>query len=107
MDVRFLNNPYYQPGLRDKNGLEFEVQEYIKGTQYAMPFLEKFTNLVMYLVPKYIKEGKSYLTIAIGCSGGKHRSVFMAHMLAESLRQQGFKVSEFHRDIKIEKKEVW
>ncbi len=107
MDVRFLANPYYEPELKNKTGLDAEVQEYIKKSPFAMEFLEKFTDMVMYLIPKYIKEGKSYLTIAVGCSGGKHRSVFMAHSLAETLRTKKLKVSEFHRDIKIEKKEVW
>ncbi len=107
MDVRFLENPYYQPELKNKTGLDAEVQEFIKKSPFAIEFLEKFTDMVMYLIPKYIKEGKSYLTIAVGCSGGKHRSVFMAHSLAETLRTKKLKVSEFHRDIKIEKKEVW
>ena len=107
MDVRFLANPYYQPELKNKTGLDAEVQDYIKKSPFAVEFLEKFTDMVMYLIPKYIKEGKSYLTIAVGCSGGRHRSVFMAHSLAETLRTKNLKVSEFHRDIKIEKKEVW
>lgn len=107
MDVRFLKNPYYEPELKTKTGLDGEVQEFIKQSPFAMEFLQKFTDMVIYLIPKYILEGKSYLTIAVGCSGGKHRSVFMAHSLAETLRNKNFKVSEFHRDIKIEKKEVW
>ena len=65
------------------------------------------TDMISYMVPKYIKEGKSYLTIAIGCTGGKHRSVFMANKLAKNLLEKKFKVSEFHRDIQIVKKEVW
>ena len=107
MDVRFLKNPYYVAALREKTGLDKEVQDYIKKSPHASNFLKKFMDLVVYLVPKYIKEGKSYLTIAVGCSGGKHRSVFMAHSLAEILREKGFKVSEFHRDINIIKKETW
>lgn len=107
MDVRFLKNPYYVAALREKNGLDKEVQDYIKKSPHALNFLKKFTEIVVYLVPKYIKEGKSYLTIAVGCSGGKHRSVFMAHSLAEILREKGFKVSEFHRDLNIVKKETW
>ncbi|MDR0953053.1 MAG: RNase adapter RapZ [Elusimicrobiota bacterium] len=107
MDVRFLANPYYQPELRNKTGLDPEVSDFITKAPNALSFLEKFTDLIMFLIPKYIKEGKSYLTIAIGCSGGKHRSVFMAHNLAHTLAEKGFNVSEFHRDIEIEKKEVW
>lgn len=107
IDVRFLKNPYYQAALREKNGLDKEVQDYLKKVPYTLTFLKRFTDMILYLIPKYIKEGKSYLTIAVGCSGGKHRSVFMAHSLAEVLRQKGFKVSEFHRDLDIVKKEVW
>jgi len=107
MDVRFLKNPYYIQDLRDKNGLDAEVAQYILAAPDAKDFLQKFTDMVLYLIPKYIKEGKSYLTVALGCSGGRHRSVFMARALAENLKAKGFKAAEFHRDIKIEKKEVW
>ena len=107
IDVRFLVNPYYEPSLRNKTGLDKEVQEYIEKSPEALEFLKKMTDMVSYLVPKYIKEGKSYLTIAIGCTGGKHRSVFMASKLAQNLAEKNFKVSQFHRDIQIEKKEVW
>jgi len=107
IDVRFLTNPYYQTDLRDKTGLDEDVAEYIRKSPDAEDFLAKITDMVLYLIPKYIKEGKSYLTIAIGCSGGRHRSVFTAHSLAQNLRGKGFNVAEFHRDIKIEKKEVW
>ena len=107
MDVRFLKNPYYVDAFRNKNGLDADVAEFIQKSPDSMDFLQKFTDLVLYLIPKYIKEGKSYLTIAVGCSGGRHRSVFMVHTLAGNLRAKGFKASEFHRDVKIEKKEVW
>jgi UPF0042 nucleotide-binding protein len=107
MDVRFLSNPYYDESLRNKTGLDKEVQEYIMKDSESGDFLKKFTDFILYLAPKYVKEGKSYLTIAVGCTGGKHRSVFVARALAESLAASGFRVSEFHRDIKIEKKEVW
>jgi len=107
MDVRFLKNPYYEAELREKNGLDEDVADFIRKSPDAQEFLQKFTDMVLYLIPKYIKEGKSYLTIAVGCSGGRHRSVFMAHNLAENLRAKGLNVSEFHRDVKIVKKEVW
>ena len=107
MDVRFLRNPYYVPELREKNGLDKEVQEYILKSPYTKTFIKKFTDMIVYLLPKYIKEGKSYLTISVGCSGGKHRSVFMAHHLALALQKRGFDCSETHRDIDIVKKEVW
>ncbi|MBQ7909128.1 MAG: RNase adapter RapZ [Elusimicrobiaceae bacterium] len=99
MDVRFLPNPYYIAELREKTGLDKEVQDYILSFKESQEFADKFADLIKYLIPKYIKEGKSYLTIAIGCTGGKHRSVFMAHQLAETLKKHGFSASEFHRDI--------
>ncbi|MBP5429289.1 MAG: RNase adapter RapZ [Elusimicrobiaceae bacterium] len=99
MDVRFLPNPYYIPALKNKTGLDKPVQDYILSFKETGEFATKFTNLVKYLIPKYIKEGKSYLTIAMGCTGGKHRSVFMAHELVKRLKEEGLNASEFHRDI--------
>ena len=99
MDVRFLPNPFYIPELRDKTGLDKEVQNYIMSFKETQEFAEKFADLIKYLIPKYIKEGKSYLTIAMGCTGGKHRSVFMAHELAQRLAKAGLNATEFHRDI--------
>ncbi len=99
MDVRFLPNPYYVPELREKTGLDKEVQAYISSFKETKEFAEKFADLIKYLIPKYIKEGKSYLTIAMGCTGGKHRSVFMAHELAQRLAKAGLNATEFHRDI--------
>ena len=99
MDVRFLPNPYYVPALKNKTGLDKPVQDYISSFKETEEFASKFTSLVKYLIPKYIKEGKSYLTIAMGCTGGKHRSVFMAHELAKRLNEAGLTASEFHRDI--------
>lgn len=99
MDVRFLPNPYYVADLKEKTGLDEDVQKYIMSFKESQEFAGKFADLIKYLIPKYIKEGKSYLTIAMGCTGGKHRSVFMAHKLAEYLNQLGLSASEFHRDI--------
>lgn len=101
MDVRFLPNPYYVPELKEKTGLDKAVQDYIMSFKDAKEFATKFADLIKYLIPKYIKEGKSYLTIAMGCTGGKHRSVFMAHKLAEYLNKLGLSASEFHRDIEL------
>lgn len=101
MDVRFLPNPYYIPELKEKTGLDKAVQDYIMSFKETGEFIEKFADLIKYLIPKYIKEGKSYLTIAMGCTGGHHRSVFMAHELAQRLRKAGLTASEFHRDIGI------
>lgn len=99
MDVRFLPNPYYIQELKEKTGLDKEVQQYILSFKESQEFADRIADLIKYLIPKYIKEGKSYLTIAMGCTGGKHRSVFMAHQLAETLKKQGINASEFHRDI--------
>ena len=99
MDVRFLPNPYYVPALKNKTGLDKPVQDYISSFKETEEFASKFTSLVKYLIPKYLKEGKSYLSIAMGCTGGKHRSVFMAHELAKRLNEAGLTASEFHRDI--------
>lgn len=99
MDVRFLPNPYYVPGLKEKTGLDKEVQDYILSFKETKDFLDRYTDLIEYLIPKYIKEGKSYLTIAMGCTGGKHRSVFMAHELSQRLRKIGLNATEYHRDI--------
>lgn len=99
MDVRFLPNPYYVKELKEKTGLDKAVQDYILSFPDSQEFADRFAELIKYLIPRYIKEGKSYLTVAMGCTGGKHRSVFMAHQLAETLRKQGLSASEFHRDI--------
>ena len=101
MDVRFLPNPYYIPELRTQTGLDKPVQDYILSFKETHEFIDKFTDLIQYLIPKYMKEGKSYLTIAIGCTGGQHRSVFMAHEIAQRLSKMGLTASEFHRDIEV------
>ena len=101
MDVRFLPNPYYVKDLKEKTGLDKPVQDYIMSFPDAQEFATRFADLIKYLIPKYITEGKSYLTIAMGCTGGKHRSVFMAHQLAAYLNKLGLSASEFHRDIGI------
>ncbi len=101
MDVRFLPNPYYVPELRTQTGLDKPVQDYILSFKETHEFIDKFTDLIQYLIPKYMKEGKSYLTIAIGCTGGQHRSVFMAHEIAQRLSKMGLTASEFHRDIEV------
>jgi UPF0042 nucleotide-binding protein len=99
MDVRFLPNPHYLPGLRRKTGLDEPVQRYILAQPIARKFLHDWLKLINKLLPHYVKEGKSYLTIAIGCTGGRHRSVFCTRWLAQNLRSSGHPVQEFHRDI--------
>ncbi len=99
MDVRFLPNPHYRPGLRAKTGLDAPVQRYILSQPIARRFLNSWLKIIETLLPHYVKEGKSYLTVAIGCTGGKHRSVFCTRWLAQKLRSSGHPVQEFHRDI--------
>jgi UPF0042 nucleotide-binding protein len=101
MDVRFLPNPHYQPDLRRKTGLDMPVQKYILGQPVARKFLNDWHKLIASLLPHYVREGKSYLTIAIGCTGGRHRSVFCTRWLAQKLRATGHPVQEFHRDIAL------
>jgi len=99
MDVRFLPNPNYVPRLRRLTGLHAAVQRYILSQPAAQRFLDDYVRLISRLLPQYIREGKSYLTISIGCTGGRHRSVFITHYLAGQLRASGHPVQEFHRDI--------
>ena len=99
-DVRFLPNPYYIEELRSKTGNDKEVQDYVMGYRESEEFLEKLTDMINFLMPNYVKEGKYRLVIAIGCTGGKHRSVTLANALFDKMkenRQYGVKL--FHRDI--------
>ncbi|OGS08800.1 MAG: RNase adaptor protein RapZ [Elusimicrobia bacterium RIFOXYA12_FULL_51_18] len=100
MDVRFLPNPNYIPRLKHRTGLDKPVGFYISSRPGFKRFIADYTGQIKHLLPLYIKEGKSYLTIAIGCTGGKHRSVFIASQLAQNLSRFGFSVSEYHRDIR-------
>lgn len=99
-DVRFLPNPFYVESLRRKSGEVPEVSEYIWKWPVTQQFMEKLTGLIDFLVPNYIKEGKSQLIIAIGCTGGLHRSVFVANKIYENLKIKGYKANVEHRDIK-------
>ena len=98
-DVRFLRNPHYVPSLRPHTGLDDQVGAYIVADRGFDEFDEALTHLLGILLPRYEQEGKSYLTIAIGCTGGRHRSVFIAERLARWLREQGSEVAVGHRDI--------
>jgi UPF0042 nucleotide-binding protein len=100
MDVRFLPNPYYIDSLRKKTGLDAPVGNYLKSKPGFKAFLKGYTDQIKALLPLYIKEGKSYLTVAIGCTGGRHRSVYIASQIAKLLAAGGFSVSEYHRDIR-------
>lgn len=97
-DVRFLPNPHYIDTLRDFTGDDPEVREYVMKWPESIAFVEKLKDLLFFLIPYYIKEGKSQLVIAIGCTGGKHRSVTVANILYESLLEKGYRVTINHRD---------
>ena len=100
-DVRFLPNPYYIDELKEKTGNDKEVRDYVMSFEDAKIFLGKLTDMLLFLIPKYIKEGKNQLVIGIGCTGGHHRSVTLANELYEQLKDQGtFGLKIEHRDIK-------
>jgi UPF0042 nucleotide-binding protein len=98
-DVRFLPNPHFVPGLRRYTGQDLKVQKYIRSFPQTGEFLRRIEGLLVYLIPHYIREGKSYLTIAFGCTGGKHRSVMLAEQVKKSLEKSGFSTKVVHRDI--------
>ena len=98
-DVRFLPNPHWMPDLRPLTGLDDDVRSYVFSHAEAGTFLEKVTDLLDFLIPEYEVEGKSYLTIGIGCTGGKHRSVAMAEAIGSHLRDRGVETSVHHRDM--------
>lgn len=97
-DVRFLPNPYYIDELRPLTGNDREVRDYVMGFEESKAFLEKLKNMVEFLIPYYVKEGKSQLIIGIGCTGGKHRSVTIANELYEYLSAQNLRVMVNHRE---------
>lgn len=100
-DVRFLPNPYYIDELKHKTGNDAEVQEYVMGFPEAGEFLDKLEDMVKFLIPNYVKEGKYQLVIGIGCTGGKHRSVTLANGLYKRMKNQGnYGLKIFHRDEK-------
>ena len=98
-DVRFLPNPHFVPKLRRYTGRDAQVRRYIQSFPQTGEFLKRIQGLLTYLIPHYIEEGKSYLTIAFGCTGGKHRSVMMAEWLKRALEKKGFAARVVHRDI--------
>lgn len=99
LDARFLPNPYWVPELRDRTGREAPVREYVLGQDGAMTFVETYAKLISEAAPGFEREGKRYLTIAVGCTGGKHRSVAIAEKLAETLRQGQLAAHAQHRDL--------
>ena len=99
LDVRFLPNPHWVEEMRPLTGLDEPVRRYVLGQPEAKEFLERADYLLRFLVPAYVKEGKSYLTIAIGCTGGRHRSVVLVEEIADRLRKMGYNPSTIHRDV--------
>lgn len=98
-DVRFLPNPYYDLTLRPKTGNDPEVYQYVMTSDLSKTFLEKLEDMITFLIPNYILEGKNQLVISIGCTGGKHRSVTLANALAERLKGENYGIKIEHRDI--------
>jgi UPF0042 nucleotide-binding protein len=98
-DCRFLPNPYWDEELRSHSGLEAPVREFVLGRPESAAFLEKLDDLLTMLIPAYVREGKSYLTVAMGCTGGRHRSVALAEDLARRLGEHGMATTVFHRDV--------
>jgi UPF0042 nucleotide-binding protein len=98
-DVRFLPNPNYIPRFKNLTGKDAGVARYIRSFPQTVEFMERITGLLIYLLPHYIREGKSYLTISFGCTGGQHRSVMIAEQIRKSLGEAGFQAKVYHRDI--------
>jgi RNase adapter protein RapZ len=98
-DVRFLPNPNYIPRFKNLTGKNRGVADYVRSFPQTREFIKKITDLLSYLLPHYIREGKSYLTISFGCTGGQHRSVMMAADIGKNLQAAGFKAKVTHRDI--------
>jgi RNase adapter protein RapZ len=99
MDLRFLPNPHWEPDLRPLTGHDRKVRDYVLETAVGSEFVDRFDELLAILVPQYQAEGRSYLTVAVGCTGGRHRSVAVAEELAARMRQRGFAVRATHRDV--------
>lgn len=98
-DVRFMPNPFYIDALRAKTGLDAEVRDYVLSFRETEQFLEKLRELLRFVLPLYREEGKTVLVVAIGCTGGHHRSVAVTHALAEYISSLGYQVTENHRDM--------
>ncbi len=99
MDVRFLPNPYFIKDLKELSGLEAPVQDFVLGREETREFLSRFFPMLDYLIPNYQKEGKTHLTVSVGCSGGHHRSVVIANTLREHLKEFDLPLTIEHRDV--------
>ena len=100
-DVRFLPNPYYVDELRSKTGEDQDVRDYVMNSDISNKFYEKLLDMVNFLVPQYIEEGKHHLVISIGCTGGRHRSVTISNLISDELMKQGYRVVKKHRDFML------
>jgi UPF0042 nucleotide-binding protein len=98
-DCRFLPNPYWDEELRSHSGLDEDVRRFVLDRDETEAFLDKLEDLLVTLLPAYAHEGKSYLTVAMGCTGGRHRSVALAEEVGRRLERAGLPVSVFHRDV--------
>jgi UPF0042 nucleotide-binding protein len=101
-DVRFLPNPYYVPELKIKTGNEGEVKQFVMNSGAAVQFLDKLEDMLLFLIPNYITEGKNQLVVSIGCTGGKHRSVTLVNELVQRLGNTEYGLKVEHRDIERE-----
>jgi UPF0042 nucleotide-binding protein len=99
MDVRFLVNPYFEPELKELNGESKPVRDYVINHSETQIFLKKYLDMLDYLLPLYEKEGKAYLTLGIGCTGGRHRSVAIARAIFDHMEKRGIQVTITHRDL--------
>lgn len=98
-DVRFLPNPNYIPQFKKLSGRNPRVARYIRSFPQTVEFIDRISQLLIYLLPHYVREGKSYLTVSFGCTGGHHRSVMMAHEIRKAIEKAGYRVKESHRDL--------
>lgn len=101
-DVRFLPNPYFVSGLREQTGCDRSVVEFMEAQPESAQIIGRIDDMLEYLLPRYAREGKTYCTLGIGCTGGKHRSVYVAGEVAERLTGRGFEVNLIHRDMQLE-----
>ncbi|MBA3012441.1 MAG: RNase adapter RapZ [Proteobacteria bacterium] len=106
MDLRFLANPYFVPELKNLDGESAAIKEFVLKNPETQVFLDKYTTLLDYLIPLYKRENKAYLTIALGCTGGRHRSVAIARSIFEHLNKKGLTPGIIHRDIDRDVKEI-
>lgn len=101
-DTRFLPNPHWEPELRGLTGVDEPVRDFVLGNEHARDYLARIQDMLEFLLPSFVTEGKHYLTVAVGCTGGRHRSVVFAQELARFVRERGHQVSVHHRDVERE-----